>query len=149
MANPFLYSAPTFDYYPSKEHVPWQSLWFESSEMFLPETEFFPIIDQPLEYLSIPSVDAYAMGQPSEPYTGYHDSKYHQFQTVCPSDINITVTGLVDYTPNDTYDGDYGALDPVRNLIVYHTKAWRGCSIMNQNHPGSQIIVHAKAWTKF
>jgi len=85
MANPFLYSAPTFDHYPSEEpEVPWQGPWFPSSEMFLPETEFFPVIEQPLEYynelaqvFSVPSVDAYAMGQPSEPYTGsLYNSKY-------------------------------------------------------------------------
>ena len=82
MGNPFPYSAPTFDYYPSEKPVSWQGLWFQSSEMFLPETEFFPVIEQPLEYynelaqvFSVPSVDVYAMDQPSEPYT-LHNSKY-------------------------------------------------------------------------
>ena len=90
--NPFLYSAPTFDYYPSEEPVLWQGPGpqIQSFEMSLPETEFFPALEQPLEYynelpqlLSVPSVDAYAMALPLESYTGYlNNSKDHQFQTV-------------------------------------------------------------------
>ena len=136
MANPFLYYAPTFDYSSEERGIPWQGPWFPSSEMFLPETEFFPVIEQPLEYyddlpqvFSVPSVDAYAMGQPSEPYVGYlHNSKYIINSKPFIYLIGESSTGPAMLDDSPTYDCfDYGSIDPVRNLLyltVYHrTKA--------------------------
>ena len=50
--NPFLCSAPMFDYYPPEEPVLWQGSGpqIQSFEMSLPETEFFPALEEPLEY---------------------------------------------------------------------------------------------------
>lgn len=91
MANPFefFYSAPTtFNHFPSEEPAPWQGPGIQSFDMSFLEMGLFTAPEQDLGYyvdqsLSVPSVNAYAMGLPFEPYMGYFDnSKDRQFQSV-------------------------------------------------------------------